>query len=215
MQLWDYCVRADSDLDKVGKMAGQLGWDGVCVFGEEVKTGKKGAEMVMGLLIEARNPEQMRKRVRSERKNFGVIAVVGVNDDMNRAACETAGVDLLLPQGDTKIDVVMAKIAREKNVRIGFEFGQLLHSTLEERSTLFSQMLKNAKSVKKFGAPFAIVSGALSEFGLRAPSELMAFGRVLGFEGPEIRDAMSGKAIDENKKRLSGRWLMPGVEVEK
>ncbi len=215
MKLWDYCVLADSDLGEVAKIAGKLGWDGLCVFGGEAGTGKAGAEMVRGLMIEEKNSEQMRKKVRSERKKFGIIAVMGTSDDMNRAACETSGVDLLLPRGGTRIDVVMAKLAREKNVRIGFEFGQLLHSTLEERGALFSQMLKNAKSVKKSRAPFAIVSGALSEFGLRAPSELMAFGRVLGFDSPEIRDAMSGKALEENRKRLSGRWIMPGVEVEK
>jgi RNase P/RNase MRP subunit p30 len=215
MKFWDYCVRTDSDPGEVAKMAGKLGWDGLCLFGGETGTGKSGAEMVKGLLIEEKNPEHMRKKVRSERNKFGIIAVMGNSDEMNRAACETSGVDLLLPRGETRIDVVMAKLAKEKKVRIAFEFGQLLHSTLEERGALFSQMLKNAKSVKKSGTPFALVSGALSEFGLRSPSELTAFGRVLGFDSPEIRDAMSGKLLEENRKRLSGRWVMPGVEVEK
>jgi len=218
MKFWDYCVREGADIKEAIAMAEKLGLSGICVLGREdakLPPVKSKTEAVRGLLVEEKNPDLMRKKVRKNRKNFQIIAVAGKDDTMNRIAIETPEVDMLLPGGETKIDVVMAKLARENNVKIGSEFGDLLHSTLEERGRLFSQMLKNAKSVKKFRAPFAIVSGALSEFGLRSPSELTAFGKVLGFDEPGIKDAMSGKLIEDNRKRLSGKWIMPGVEVEK
>ncbi len=218
MMVWDYCVREDADLRKVMHMAEKLGLKGVCVLGREsagLPKVKSCSEAVKGLLVEEENPDLMKKKVRKNRKSFGIIAVYGRDDTMNRTAAETPEVDMLLPGPETKIDVVMAKLARKNNVRICFEFGTLLNTTLEERGRTFSQMLKNAGSVKKFGAPFALVSGALSEFGLRSPSELAAFGRVLGFGNPEIKDSMSGKMLEDNRKRLSGKWIMPGVEVEK
>ncbi len=217
MGLWDYGVRDDSDMEAVTGMAKKLGLDGLCILSDGVKlpSGNSGVEIVSGMLVDANNANLMRKNVRKSRKKYEVIAVLGKDDAMNRVAAETAEIDILIPASGTKIDVVMAKLARKNNVKIGFEFGILIHSTLEERGRLFSQMLKNAKAVKKFGAPFVVVSGALSEFGLRAPSELVAFGMSLGFDEPDIRKGMSGNIIEENRKRLSGKWVMPGVEVEK
>ncbi len=216
MKSWDYCVRDDSDPEILAGMAGKLGWIGICIFGgKPAKAGKSGAEIARGILIDEKNPEIMKRQVRKARKDFVMIAVEGKDDVVNRAALETPEVDNLLPGRETKIDVVMAKLAKKNSVRIAFEFGALLHSTLEERGRIFSQMLKNAQSVKRFGAPFAIVSGALSEYGLRAPSELTAFGRILGFDESGIKRAMSGYALEENRKRLSGKWISPGVEVEK
>lgn len=216
MKSWDYCVRDDSDSKALAKMAEKLGWSGVCILGDKVvKAPKAGAEIIRGLLIDEKNPEIMKRKVRNLRKDFEMIAVEGKDDTMNRIALETPEVDLLLPGRETKIDVVMAKLAKDNNVGIAFEFGVLLHSTLEERGRIFSQMLKNAQSVKKFRAPFAIVSGALSEYGLRSPSELTAFGKVLGFDESGIKKNMSGYAVEENRKKLSDKWIGPGVEVEK
>ncbi|UCD02618.1 MAG: hypothetical protein JSV63_02380 [Candidatus Aenigmatarchaeota archaeon] len=214
MKLWDYCVRDDSNPKELAGMAEKLGWNGVCILGDkEIVKGRTETELVRGLVIDEKSPEIMKRRVIKERKKFGMIAVEGRDDRMNRVALETPELDILLPGKDGRIDAVMAKLAKENNVRIAFEFGVLLHSTLEERGRIFSQMLKNAQSVKTFKAPFAIVSGALSEFGLRSPSELTAFGKVLGFDESEIKKSMSGHVVEENLKRLAGKWIRPGVEV--
>jgi ribonuclease P/MRP protein subunit RPP1 len=218
MGFWDYCVREDADIRETARMAEKLGLSGICVLGKgdaNPAQAKHKAEVATGLLVEEKNPDLMRKHVRKNRKSCEMIAVAGNDDMMNRIAAETPEVDILLPAAGTKIDVVMAKAARKNSVRIGFEFGLLLHSTLQERGRLFSQMMLNAQSVRKFGAPFVIVSGAQSEFGLRSPSELIAFGKVLGFDESMIKKGLSPGMIRENRKRLSGKWVMPGVEVEK
>ena len=75
-------------------------------------------------------------------------------------------------------------------------------------------MLETAKLVKKFRAPFVLTSGAMSEWDLRSPSEFYSFGKVLGFDPSGIRTNLSDKIVEENRKRLGDKWIMPGVEVE-
>ena len=214
MAYWDYCIKADGDAPSISARAAELGWDGICILSDgKVREGGT-TSLVRGLLIEASSPEGLKRAVRSRRKEFGIIAVLGKDEEMNRAATETAEADILIPAAGTKVDVIMARLARENGVRIAFDFSQLLHSTLEERGRLFSQMAVNAMCVRKARAPFILTSGALSEFGLRAPSELSAFGRLLGFQDAGCMSCIDDRLVRENMKRLSGRWVMPGVEVE-
>jgi RNase P/RNase MRP subunit p30 len=75
-------------------------------------------------------------------------------------------------------------------------------------------MLEFAKFIRKAKAPMAIGSGAQMPMDMRDPGELASFGRLLGLQDNEINDGFSGKMALENRKRLSGKWIMPGVEVE-
>ena len=68
--------------------------------------------------------------------------------------------------------------------------------------------------MRKFRAPFVLTSRANTEWDLRSASEMVAFGRVLGFQDKEIKDSLSGKILKENRKRLGGKWVIPGVERE-
>ncbi len=219
MSMYDYCILDDSDPTAVSSKAALLGWDGLCLLGPEspdgMKTeGKAGVDIVRGTLIETDKAETVRKEARKRRERFDVIAVRGLSEEANRAAVETAAVDILLPGEDSRIDYVMVKLAKKNNVAIGFEFRSLLQSSGVDRSRMFSRMRGDAKIVSKFGGPFVVTSGAMSEWDIRAPSELIAFGRVLGFDTPLITKALSAWLIERNRKRLGGKWVMPGVEVE-
>lgn len=222
MSVYDYCILEGSDPAAVSEKAAMLGWGGLCLLdaespeGMKVKgiKGKHGIDLVRGTLIEAEKAEAVRKEAPKRRQRFEVIAVRGLSEEANRAAAETPAVDILLPGEDSRIDYVMVKLAKKNNVAIGFEFRSLLQSSGEDRSRIFSKMRGNAKIVKKYGAPFVITSGAMSEWDMRAPSELIAFGRVLGFETPQITKAVSAWLVEGNRKRLGGKWVMPGVEVE-
>ncbi|MCD6495641.1 MAG: hypothetical protein J7K54_00035 [Candidatus Aenigmarchaeota archaeon] len=214
MTFWDYAVLADEDLPAIAETAKKLGLDGLCLLAGKPEVPDSVTDIAAGVLIEASKPDDVRKLARKSRKSHEIIAVAGTEESISRAAVETAEVDMLIPSGHTKIDITMAKLARKNNVCIAFSFSQLLQSSLQDRGAVFAQMLKNAGMVIRAKAPFLIVSGALSEYGLRSPSELTAFGSLLGFSGKDVRDALSARLIEENRKRLSKGWVMPGVEVE-
>jgi ribonuclease P/MRP protein subunit RPP1 len=219
MALYDLCVRSE----EAAGFAKKLGWDGIGLIttlkdfkGPGVKK-PGGLDISLGVEIEVKRASDLRKIVKRLRRKAELVVIKGGNLDVNRAALEIPEVDILtgfcLP-GSCGLNHIMAKLAAKNNVSIGFEFGDILHSHEKSRTSILSMLLHAAKLVRKFRAPFILTSGALSPWDLRAPSELQAFGRVLGFKDPEIKKALGNGIVEENRKRLSGKWIMPGVEVE-
>lgn len=202
-----------------------IGFSGLCVImdkPEELEVIRKkkvsGLDISTGLLLEAK-PGHVRQLAKNHRNSVEIIAVKGGNLDVNRAAVESPEVDILAsPWGDfelrndTGINHVIAKLAKKNNVAIEFNFRQILHSHKKNRVDILKKMQEAAKFVRKYKAPFLISSGAMSKWDLRSPSDLTAFGKILGFNESQVKHAFSDFLIKENRKRLSGKWLMPGVE---
>lgn len=219
MRFYDLCVRSG----EAAEFAKKLGWDGIGLItplkdfkGPGVKK-SGGLDVSPGVEIEVRRAHDLGKAVRRARRKAELVVVKGGILDVNRAALEIPEVDILtgfqLP-GSCGLNHIMAKLAARNNVSIGFEFGDILHSHEKGRTRILSMLLHAARLVRKFRVPFILTSGALSPWDMRAPSELQAFGRVLGFKDPDIRKALGSIIVEENRKRLSGKWVMPGVEVE-
>lgn len=175
-------------------------------------------DVVAGLIVEAKRPAQIRKLVAKYRKQTELLVALGGETEINRATVETSGVDILLnpwfKRTNPGINHITAKFAAENKVAIGFGFNQLIHSYGRTRANLLSNMVKAGEFVRKYKAPFVLTSGALSKWDLISPSDMLSLGRVLGFGDPEIKKAISGDIVKRNRKRLSKKWVMPGVEVE-
>ena len=108
----------------------------------------------------------------------------------------------------------MARLARKNNVAIGLDLNQLMSSYRLGRIQEFSAMAEAARVARRFRAPITLTSGARDPWDMRSPSELIAMGRLLGFTEAEARQGLSDRTVRENRKRLSGKWIMPGVEIE-
>ncbi len=226
---YDLCVRAlMQELQKTLEFAGELGWNGICLLANrsEIKNLKaavkkaKGLDVSAGLLLQPHSKNELKRQVSANRKNFELIAVKGGSPEMNRSALETRGVDILIEwetagEGHKKtLDYVMVKLAAENHVSIAFSLHPLVAAYDRSRAGVMAKFIEAAKFVREYKGPFVLTSGAFSPWDLRSPSELAAFGNVLGFNGRETKEALSGSILEENRKRLSGKWVMPGVEVE-
>jgi len=226
---YDLCIRIteESDIKNALITAKRLGWGGVGILApqrkffnlkEKFSSKNEDIDVVFGVYIKPKNTRDIRRLARKIRMKTEIVAVEGNGLDTSRAALETREVDILfLPWKDGKecMNYIMARLATKNNVSIAFNFNDILHSRGRSRTIVFSNMLSAAKLVRKFKSPFVITSGAQSSWDIRSPSDLIAFGRVLGFGDPEIKKAMSDHIIKENRKRLSDKWIMPGVEIEK
>ena len=146
-----------------------------------------------------------RNKARDIRKNIEIISAI--RED--REAVETAEVDIVFPG---EMNYIMVRLAKKNQVAVGFDFHPLLHSSGKGRGRLLGDYLQTARLVRKYKAPFLLTSGAKSEWELRSPSELVAFGKVLGFSEADAKEALSGKILERNRKRLGKGWVMPGVE---
>ena len=228
MNFYEYHVHPEIDLEGVVKTLEKLRWSGACFvcnsiekikeLKNEMKNLETNLDIAFGYKIETDKPNNVTKLARRFRRRVEIILVHGGKLEINRKACETPEVDILthpeLGRNDGGLDYVMAKLAKENHVAIEFNFRNLLLSYGKIRSAVFSSMLNNARLVKKYKAPFVLTSGAVEPYDLRSPSELIAFGRTLGLNSKDVKLSLSDGIIKENRKRLGGRWIMPGVEIE-
>jgi len=218
---YDLHVRSLENIEETVKLAKSLGWNGLGIIMpwksykefdlEKLKA--NNMDMVIGAEIDAKKVSEMRRIVGSMRRRAELLVVNSNDLDMSRAALELPEVDILVsPAYD--MNHVLARLAAKNNVSLCFDFRDLLHSHKKARAGVVSRITEAARIIRKYRAPFIISSGAQSPWDLRPTQELTAFGKVLGFQENQILNALSGKIIKENRKRLSGKWVMPGVEIE-
>jgi len=229
MRFYDLCVRVEN-LKETTETAKRLGWHGLGLvipysvnymrelgdLKNEVKSEAtlKGMDIGFGVEIHTKDSRDVRKVAKNIRKDVELVVVRGETPEVNRIALETPEVDILTHQGEMRINHVLAKLAAKNNVAMGFVFSDILFSYKKTRISLFSNMISNAKTLKKYRSPFIISSGSLSAWDMRSPSDLLAFGKLLGFQENQVNQAMSDGILKENRKRLGKKWVMPGVEIE-
>ncbi len=227
MRLYDLCVRTDNPKETIN-IARKLGWNGLGLIipysvnymkelgalKDSVKSLKSGIDVGLGIEINTRDSRDVKKIAKAVRRDVELVVVRGGTPEVNRTALETPEADILTHQSDMKINHVLAKLASKNNVAMGFVFSNILLSYKRTRISLFSDMINNAKVLKKYRSPFIISSGSLSVWDLRSPSDLLAFGKLLGFQENQVNQAMSDTILRENRKRLGKKWVMPGVEIE-
>ncbi len=220
----------ENSLEEVIEFAKKLGWSGVAVcdvFESEEKLIKQrllidslktkyDTDIAHGVEIRVDDPNKIKPLAQKIRKDVEIIIVRGGDLAINRAALETPEVDILshpeFQRNDSGIDHVLAKLAADNQVCIELNFREALYSFRKSRAHILTHMRRNVALSKKFGFPVVITSGAYSKWEMRGPRELAAFGTMVGLELENAMNAISGARVDRNRARLSGNWVMPGVE---
>ncbi|MCX6815144.1 MAG: hypothetical protein NTY20_05855 [Candidatus Aenigmarchaeota archaeon] len=223
-----YDLHIQADVEKAADIAKRLGFSGIAVavpwanraaLGEIRAKAKalKGMDIALGIELQTR-ANDIPRIAKSIRRQSELILVRGGTEELNRAALETPEVDMLvspnLQNGQCGINHILARLGAKNNVAIAFDFLEIMQSYKKTRSQLLSCWMETARFVRKYKCPFVLSSGALNEWDMRAPSELIAFGKFLGFDEKRCKRALDGGILCENRKRLGGKWVMPGVEVE-
>ncbi|HLD02859.1 MAG TPA: RNase P subunit p30 family protein [Candidatus Nanoarchaeia archaeon] len=133
--------------------------------------------------------------------NFSDFKIVkGGSISRNMEAVNSRKTDILImaeniPSNDkthhrnSGLNHLICKLAKENNVAIGFSFSNLLNST--NISRVLGRMKQNVRLCRKYKIRMMIGSFAENEFEMRTAKDLMAFGRVLGMTGSEVKKAMN------------------------
>ncbi len=226
---YDYHCHFEN-LEEGVRIAESLGLSGICAtinwtkqkdfeeFKERISGLKTRIDVAVAVELDGK-AGRVRDLAKFLRKHVDIISVHGGDSAVNRIAIETPEVDILIhpefKREDSGFDHVMAKLSKKNNVAIEFSFSDLIYTYKKDRASILSKLLENAKLVKKFGSPFVLTSGAFNEWNLRSGSELLSFGRVLGFNDKQIKHSLSDWIIKENRKKLGKGFVMPGVEIIK
>jgi RNase P/RNase MRP subunit p30 len=87
---------------------------------------------------------------------------------------------------------VLAVIAREKDVSVGFSFSSILNANPKERSVIIGRMMQNIMFAHKFKFNVVLASFARDPWHMRSGYDLAAFFTSLGMTFSESRSGMEG-----------------------
>lgn len=226
---------------EVALNAGKLGYRGVvltvcsrdCINQPEtIKNLRKRVEKIksdngenlpsiqIGVEIEARNPEDLKKQVSKFRKKADVILVHGGDLKINRAATEDPRVDILShpyrTRFDSGINHVLAVKATENSVAVELNLKYFLLTSPNHRYRVLTQFRQIMKLHRKYKFPTIITSDAGTNYDLRNPLDVMALAACFGMTKEEAFEALS-KTPQEIIKRngIRGKIIVPGARFVK
>jgi len=175
--------------DKLAAAAMKKGFDNVFVMGRDIA------------LISSSNIAEIRKLVSREQKSGRIIAVLGNNDEINRAVLRLKIDFILSPEHARKKDFadyrnsglnhVLCREAAEKNIAVAFSLSDILRLDGEEQAMRLGRMTQNVRLCLKFKTPMILATFASSESELRTPHELVSFGMSLGMPRADAEKALN------------------------
>ena len=170
---------------------------------------KLNSEIYTINLIKSEDIRSLRRKIDNEK---GLIVVEAGDDGINKNLFENKKVDILvglernrerdfMKSRDSGLNQTLCKLANKNKIVIGFNFSDVLNSNGIERSNLLGKMMQNARLCKKYKVKIIVGSFASKWQELRNERDLMAFGREIGIEKVNNKDAIS---FLKNKKDYIG-----------
>lgn len=171
-----------------------------------------------GALIQAKNPEDMKQKVKKSRKYADIVMVRGGDQKINRAACEDPRVDILskpyFKRRDCGINHVIARKAGENRVAVELNIKHLTKTNPYLHYKVLAQFREILKLKRKYDFPVIITSDAESIYDLHTPKDLLAMSRCFGMDQGDAEEALSSvprEIIERNAIR--GKVIVEGVKL--
>jgi ribonuclease P/MRP protein subunit RPP1 len=201
--------------DDAGLMAGlgkMYGYSGIAVMGHDANEKTLFPEdfsIYRGVEIQAK-PSRIREEIRKYKDSGHILIVKGGEEELNRTAVETEGLDILVHP--LEFNNVLAKAASDNSVSLGFNLGLLTRLRGEARLRELKTMVINLKHARKYKLQLILTSDARSIYDLRAPREMVAISSLFGMTEKEAVDALSASPLNI-LRRKSPDYIQEGIEI--
>ena len=151
-------------------------------------------------------------KIRNEIKKYGssILMVRGGGEDLNRAAVEAEGLDILMQPA--KFNNVLAKAAEDTSVALGFNTGTIIRMRGEVRVRELRIMKTNLMYARKYGLRMILTGEPSSLYDLRSPREMAALAGLFGMTEKEAVNAMSTAPL-EILRRKNRDYIQEGIEI--
>ncbi|MCX9081960.1 MAG: ribonuclease P protein component 3 [Candidatus Methanoperedens sp.] len=210
-KFYDFFTHPDSP----GQMAAEAkryGYSGIVVTNSKINKGivlPDDFSIYKGIEIQAK-PSRIREEIK-KLKNSNLISIVrGGEEELNRAAVESAGLDILLQP--LEFNNVLAKAASDNSIAIGFNLGSLIKLKGDARIRELKYMRTNIKHTRKYKLEMILTGDLGSVYDLRSPREMAALSSLFGMTQSEAIDAMSAAPMGI-LRRKSLNYIQEGVEL--
>lgn len=160
---------------------------------------KLNSEIYIVNLIKGEDIRSLRRKIDNER---GLVVVEAGDDGINKNLFENKKVDILIgleknrerdfmKSRDSGLNQTLCRLANKNKIAIGFSFSDVLNANGIERSNVLGKMMQNARLCKKYKVKMIVGSFASKWQELRSERDLTAFGREIGIEKVNNKDAIS------------------------
>lgn len=210
-KFYDFFTHPDSP----GQMAAEAkryGYSGIVVTNSKINEGillPDDFSIYKGIEIQAK-PSSIREEIKKLRNSNLISIVRGGEEEINRAAVESAGLDILLQP--LEFNNVLAKAASDNSIAIGFNLGSLIKLKGDARIREMNYMRTNIKHARKYNLEMILTSDPDSVYDLRSPREMAALSSLFGMTQSEAVDAMSSNPIGI-LRRKSSNYIQEGIEI--
>jgi ribonuclease P/MRP protein subunit RPP1 len=209
-KFYDFLTHPDSP----GLMAAEAkryGYSGIVVTNSKINERillPDDFSIFKGIEIQAK-PSRIREEIK-KLKNSNLISIVrGGEEEINRAAVESAGLDILLQP--LEFNNVLAKAASDNSIAIGFNLGSLIKLKGDARIRELNYMRINIKHARKYKLEMILTGDPCSVYDLRSPREMVALSSLFGMTQSEAIDAMSTIPMGI-LRRKSPNYIQEGIE---
>ncbi|MEW6062802.1 MAG: RNase P subunit p30 family protein [Nanoarchaeota archaeon] len=119
--------------------------------------------------------------------------VLGGNSELNRRAVTSKNTTILLDpepmdEGNTGMNHVLCKLAKENNVAIGISFSRILNE--KNRIVLLNKIIKNIRLYRKYKIRVILGSFATDVYEMRDALDLIAFARFIGMDTKSAKNSL-------------------------
>jgi ribonuclease P/MRP protein subunit RPP1 len=161
-----------------------------------------------GVEIQAKS-SRIREEIKKHRDSNLILLVRGGEEDINRAAVESEGLDILLQPSE--FNNVLAKAASDNSIAIGFNLGLLIRHKGDARVRELKNMRIILKHSRKYKLKMILTSDSSSVYDLRSPREMVSLSSLFGMTPCEAIDAMS-ETPQSILRRKSPNYIKEGIE---
>jgi ribonuclease P/MRP protein subunit RPP1 len=155
-------------------------------------------------------PSKIRDEIKKYKDSNNILIVRGQDEELTLAAAETDGLDILLQPA--KFNHIIAKIASDNSITLGFNTGSLIKMRKDARVKELRVMKTNLKYARKYGVKMILTCDVYSLYDLRSPREIAALSGLFGMAPKEAVDAMSNTP-EWILRRKSPDFIRRGVEI--
>lgn len=201
-----------SQIARIAFEAQRFGYSGIAIINSSIND-RDGMPLdfsiYRGIGISCR-PSRLREEIKKHKGGIEILTVLGGDEELNRAAVESEGLDILMQPA--QFNNVLAKAASDNSVAIGFDLGSLIRLRGEARVRELIIMRINLKHARKYELSMILTSNAQSIYDIRSPREMAALAGLFGMAKEEAVNAMSAAPL-AIIKRKNPDYIQEGIEI--
>lgn len=201
-------------ITRLALTAKRYGYSGIAVINSAITDQDRAQtppdfSIYSGIEISCKS-SKLREEIKKNRAKTDILIARGADEEFNRAAVETEGLDILLQP--MQFNHVLAKAAGDNSIAIGFNVGSIIRMRGDARVGELIVMRRNLKHARKYELPIVLTNNSYSYYDLRSPREMAALAGLFGMTKEEAVDAMSTTPL-EILRRKSADYVQEGVEI--